>query len=152
MTVTPSRLVGDLAQTSIGLTGAQTQVLGLMEWTIDWKVKNVDATTTDDQGNEFWLPSTRSWTAKAKYAYIDGDTSQTAQIINQMITEQTLKTWNFFPTVAVGRGCWVGQASIESCTLTAGAGKVVAMDISLKGAGPCTFQAQLAPTGTQAES
>jgi hypothetical protein len=155
MTVTPTRLAGDLAQTSIGLTGAQTQVLGLMEWTIDWKVKNVDATTTDDNGNEFWLPSTRSWTAKAKYAYIDGDTSQAAQILNRLQTSQALLTWNFFPTVALGRGCWVGLASIESCTITAGSGKVVAIDISLKGAGACNFQTQLAPGGTgttQAES
>lgn len=152
MTVTPSRLVGDLAQTSIGGTaGSETQVLGLMDWTIDWKIKNVDATTTDDNGDEFWLPSTRSWTAKAKYAYIDGDTSQAAQILNKLQTSQALVIWNFFPTVLLGRGAWQGQASIESCTITAGSGKVVAIDISLKGAGPCTFKTQLAPSGTQGQ-
>ena len=143
-----SRLVGDLAQTSIGASGAETQILGLMEWTIDYKVKNVDATTTDDQGNEFWLPSTRSWSAKAKYAYIDGDTSQAANILNALQSAQTLVEWNFFPTVALGRGCWKGLASIESCTITAGAGKVVALDISLKGAGALSFATQLAPGGT----
>jgi hypothetical protein len=152
MTVTPSRLVGDLAQTSIGGTaGSETQVLGLMEWTIDWKVKNIDATTTDDGGDEYWLPSTRSWTAKAKYAYIDGDTSQATQIINKMITAQTLTVWNFFPTVLLGRGAWQGSAAIESCTITAGTGKVVAIDISLKGAGPCTFKTQLAPSSNQGQ-
>lgn len=152
MTVTPTRLVGDLAQTTIGGTaGSETQILGLMEWTIDWKVKNVDATSTDDGGNEYWLPSTRSWTAKAKYAYIDGDTSQLDNILNQMIAEQALVTWNFFPTVATGRGAWQGQASIESCTLTSGIGKVVAIDISLKGAGPCTFKTQLAPVSGEGQ-
>lgn len=152
MTVTATRLTGDLAQTSTGATGSETQVLGLMEWTIDRKVKTVDSTTTDDGGDETSLQSTRSWTAKAKYAYIDGDPSQAAAIFAAMSTSAGAVQWNFFHTPAQGRDAWTGKAYVDGCTITAGQGKIVALDISLKGTGPLTRSAQLAPTAGVAES
>lgn len=150
MPVTPTRLVGDLAQTSVGATASQTQVIGLMEWSIDWKRKKVEATTTDDTQITN-LPSLPEWSAKAKYAYIDGDISQENNIFASLVATQAPVEWNFFPTVGVGRDSWKGLAFIESATVTAGIGKVVAIDISLACAGPLTRVAQLAPTGTEAE-
>jgi hypothetical protein len=146
-----TRLVGDLAQTSTGLTGAETQVLGLTEWSIDRKVKTVDSTTTDDGGDETALSSTRSWTAKAKYAYLDLDPSQAAQIFNGMGSAQAAVPWNFFPTVALGRAAWRGNAFIDGYTLTSGTGKLVAVDISLKGTGPLVYTTQIAPAAGVAE-
>lgn len=150
-TPTVTRLTGDLAQTSVGITGSEVQTLGLQEWTIDRKLKTVDGTTTDDQGDESNFSSTRSWTAKAKFAYLDSDTSQAANIFNAISSAQTAVPWNFFPTVALGRGAWNGKAYVDGYTLTAGVGKLVAVDVSLKGTGPLTFTVQTAPTGNQAE-
>lgn len=152
MTVTATRLTGDLAQTSTGATGSETQVLGLMEWTIDRKKKTVDSTTTDDLADESSLESTRSWTAKAKYAYIDGDPSQAAAIFAAMGTSGGAVEWNFFHTPAVGRDAWTGKAYVDGCTITAGVGKIVAIDISLKGTGPLMRSAQLTPSAGVAES
>lgn len=152
MAVTATRLVGDLAQTSIGATGSETQVLGLMEWTIDWKRKTVDSTTTDDAAHESNLGSTDSWTAKAKYAYIDGDTSQASNVLAALSTATAAAKWNFFGTVATGRDSWTGSAYIDGCTITAGVGKIIALDISLKGTGPLTKVAQVAAVGGEAEN
>jgi predicted secreted protein len=146
-----TRLTGDLAQTSVGLTGTQTQTLGLQEWTIDKKAKMVDSTTTDDAGHETSLASTDSWTAKAKYAYIDSDTSQASAIFNALSSAQAAVQWNFFPTPLLGRGVWSGKAFVDGYTLTAGVGKLIAVDISLKGTGPLTFGVQLAPASGVAE-
>src|SRR6266852_4013949 len=109
---TATRLTGDLAQTSTGLTGSQTQVIGLQEWTIDRKLKTVDATTTDDGGDETSLTSTRSWTASAKYVYIDADPTQAAQILNAISSTQGATQWNFFPDAVLGRGAWSGKAFV----------------------------------------
>jgi hypothetical protein len=147
-----TRFAGDLAQTSTGVTGSEVQVLGLTEWSIDRKVKTVDSYTTDDAGDETSLPSTRSWTAKAKYAYLDSDPTQAAQIFNGISSAQAAVQWNFFPTVATGRGAFSGKAFIDGYTLTAGAGKLVAVDISLKGTGPLAFGVQIAPVGGEAEN
>lgn len=152
MTVTATRLTGDLAQTSTGATGSETQVLGLLEWTIDRKKKTIDSTTTDDLGDETSLESTRSWTAKAKYAYIDGDTSQAAALFAALSTSSGAVQWNFFHKPELGRDAWTGKAFVDGCTLTAGVGKMVAIDISLKGTGPLTRSAQLAPASGVAES
>jgi predicted secreted protein len=146
-----SRLTGDLAQVSVGLTGSQTQVLGLKEWTIDRKMKTVDSTTTDDAGDETSLSSSRSWSASANFVYIDADTSQAAQILNAISSAQTAVQWNFFPDAVVGRGAWHGLAYVESYKLAGGVGKVFALDITLKGTGPLTFGAQIAPLSGVAE-
>lgn len=151
MAPSASRLTGDLAQTSTGITGTQTQVLGLMEWTIDRKLKTVDSTTTDDLGDETSLSSTRSWTASAKYAYIDTDTSQATQILNAISSAQTAVQWNFFPDAVTGRGAWSGKAFVDSYKLSGGVGKVFALDVTLKGTGPLTFGVQLAPASGVAE-
>jgi len=151
MTVPVTRLTGDLAQTSTGVSGTQTQLLGLQEWTVDRKLKTVESTTTDDAGDETALTSTRSWTAKAKYAYLDQDTSQAAQIFNGIGSAQTAVQWNFFPVAVLGRGAWSGKGYIDGYTLTAGVGKLVAVDISIKGTGPLTFATQLALVSGEAE-
>jgi hypothetical protein len=146
-----TRLTGDLAQTSVGLTGSQAQVLGLMEWSIDRKFKTVDATTTDDDGDEYNLTSTRSWSASAKYAYIDGDTSQLTNILEAISVGQQPAQWNFFPDAVLGRGAWYGTAWVESFKIGGGVGKTFAIDVTLKGAGQLHFAPQLAPTSGAAE-
>jgi len=145
-----SPLTGDLAQTSVG-TGTETQVIGLQEWTIDRKLKTLDATTTDSGGDEVSLPSTRSWTASAKYVYLDADPSQAAQILNAIANAQTAVQWNFFPDAVLGRGAWKGLAFVDSYKLAGGVGKVFGVDITLKGTGPLTFTTQIAPVANQAE-
>lgn len=146
-----TRLTGDLAQTSVGVTGSQSQVLGLMEWTIDRKLKVVDSTTTDDAGDETSLASTRSWTVSAKFAYLDGDTSQATNILNAISSAQTATQWNFFPDAVTGRGAWYGKAFVDSYKLAGGVGKVFALDVTLKGTGPLTFGVQIAPVSGEAE-
>lgn len=156
----PKKPLGDLAQTSVGLAGGtQTQVLGLAEWTIDWKRKTVEATTTDDAQYESSLPSTKSWTGKAKYMFIDQEDSQEDVILAAIDSVmEDPANWNFFPTVAEGRNAFTGKAIIDGITLTSGMGKVVGLDVSLKGTGPLGRVAQIAPivnadtvTGLQAK-
>ena len=156
--VTPAKLLGDLAQTSVGASGSETQVIGLSEWTIDWKRKTADATTTDDATYESSLGSTASWSVKAKYMFIDGDPSQSTNILATINTVQTPQTWNFFPTVAQGRSAFSGAAYVDGITIASGMGKVVGLDVSLKGTGKLYVNSQLAPqtniatvTGEQAE-
>lgn len=151
MAPTATRLTGDLAQTSVGLTGAQTQTLGLQEWEINRKAKNVDSTTTDDLGDESNLNSSRSWDATAKFAYIDSDPTQAAAIFNAMSSASAAVQWNFFPDAVTGRGAWYGKAWVTGYKLTGGVGKIFAVDVTLKGTGPLTFGVQLAPTGNVAE-
>ena len=146
--LTPSKIVGDLAQTSVGATGAQQQVIGLAEWTIDWKRKTVDATTTDNLTYESSLPSMASWSVKAKYMFIDGDPGQATNILATIGTPQTPVTWNFFPTIAAGRSAFSGQAYVDGITIASGMGKVVGLDCSLKGTGQLFVDTQLAPTVT----
>jgi predicted secreted protein len=146
-----TRLTGDLAQTSVGLTGSQVQTLGLQEWSIDRKFKTVDATTTDDAGDEYNLTSTRSWSASAKFLYIDADPTQATAILNAISVGQQPVQWNFFPDAVLGRGAWYGTAWVDSYKITGGVGKPFAIDVTLKGAGPLHFGAQLAPTSGVAQ-
>lgn len=156
---TPKKIVGDLAQTSIlNAAGTEEQVFGLVEWTIDWKRKTVEATTTDDATYESSLGSTKSWTAKAKFMYIDGDASQQDAVLASVDSLQLdAVLWNFFPTVEIARALWQGYAIIDGITIASGMGKVVGLDVSLKGTGPLKRLAQIAPvanntvTGQQAE-
>lgn len=152
MTVEATKLTGDLAQVSVGLTGAQTQVIGLMEWSIDWKLKMVNSNTTDDQGHDSNLPSNDSWTATAKFAYIDGDTSQLANILAAIQTRQGAQTFNFFPTVEASRASWQGKAYISSIKISGGVGKIFGTDITLTGTGVLAQPVQLAPTAGVAEN
>jgi predicted secreted protein len=147
-----TRLNGDLAQCSVGLAGAQSQVLGLQEWNIDRKFKTTECTTTDDQGDEANLTSTRSWTASAKFAYIDGDPSQAANIINAITVGQQPVQWNFFPAAVSGRGAWSGLAWVDSYKLSGGVGKLFAFDVTLKGSGKLSFNPQLAPIAGVAQA
>lgn len=142
---TVTKLTGDLAQTSVGASGSQTQVVGLSGWTIDWKRKTAEATTTDDATYESSLGSTASWTAKAKYVYYDGDASQKNQILAAITTPQQPQTWNFFTTPEAGRVAFTGQAYIDGITLDSGVGKIIGLDVSLKGTGPLTTPVELAP-------
>ena len=144
---TASKIVGDLAQTTVGATGAETQVIGLSEWTLDWKRKTADATTTDNATYESSLPSTASWSVKAKYMFVSADTSQATNILATITALQSPLTWNFFPTVATGREAFSGQAYVDGITIASGMGKTVGLDVSLKGTGPLSILTQLAPTG-----
>jgi len=147
-----TRLTGDLAQTSVGATGSQTQVLGLVDWEINRKVKSVECTTTDDAGEEFSLPSTRSWRATAKYAYLDQDPSQLAQILNAISSGQTVLEWNFFPDAVTGRYSWKGSAYVDSFKLGGGVGKEFGLDITLVGVGVLTAVVQTAQVSGEAEN
>lgn len=154
----PAKLLGDLAQTSVGAAGSETQVIGLAEWTIDWKRKTADATTTDDATYESSLGSTASWSVKAKYMFIDGDPTQSTNILATITTPTSPQQWNFFPTIATGRAAFSGNAYVDGITIASGMGKVVGLDISLKGTGRLNVLSQTAPvanaatvTGQQAE-
>lgn len=131
---------------AVALTAGELQVLGLQEWTADWKRKMLDATTTDDAGAETSLGSTTSWTAKAKYAYYDGDPSQLNVILAQIQTPSGAQKWNFFVDAVNSDVCWTGYAYIESISLSgAGVGKMIGVDVSLKGTGPLTQTVEVAP-------
>jgi hypothetical protein len=144
--VTPIKAVGDLAQVSTGATGAETDTIGLMEWSVKFKRTAVTSTTTDGNGWASKLASTAEWTATAKYAYIDGDTSQAA--IRAAITtlQTTSQKYNFFNQPATGRDSWSGNAIMTGIDFTTGTGKIFGMDITLEGDGPLTLIPQLAPT------
>ncbi len=155
---TPQKLLGDLAQTSVGTGAGETQVLALSEWTLEYKRKTADATTTDDATWGSSIGSTKEWSVKSKYMFVSGDTSQAQSILAAINTVQSAQPWNFFPTIGTGREVWSGLAYVESITLATGIGKVVGLDITLKGTGPLTQGVQLAPvanpntvTGQQAE-
>ena len=146
-----TRLTGDLAQTSVGVTGTQTQILGLVDWEITKKIKKVTCTTTDDAGSEYNLPSTMSWSATAKYAYLDQDPSQLNNILNAIVAGQTPLQWNFFPDAVTGRLAAHGTAFVDGFKLGGGVGKEFALDVTLTGAGPLVFGVQLAPASGVAE-
>ena len=145
--------------TAVALTvTVETQVIAMSEWTIDFKRKTAEATTTDDATWESSLGSTKSWSVKAKFMFISGDASQSQSILAAITTVQSATLWNFFPTIAVGREAWQGLAYVDGITLATGMGKVVGLDVSLKGTGPLNQVTQLAPvavtntvTGLQAE-
>jgi hypothetical protein len=137
----------------------EEQVISLGEWTIDVKRKTVDATDTDSGAWEEALGSTKSWSGKSKYLFVDGDESQADQIFSMIDDlEADAATWNFFPTVASGRAVWQGEAIIDGITLAGGVGKLFGLDVSLKGTGPLRRLTQSTPvanantiTGEQAE-
>jgi len=140
------------------IAAAEVQVVGLNEWSIDWKRKTVDATTTDDSAYESSLGSTASWTAKAKYIFYDGEASQLDFILAAIMSPQAPQKWNFFPDYANSDIIWTGLAFVDGIPITAGVGKIVGLDVSLKGTGPLTIGSQSAPianpntiTGEQAE-
>ena len=146
------------AATALTAAGEQ-QVICLAEWTLDWKRKTPDATTTDDGEYESSVASTKSWSVKAKYMFCDGDPSQAGNILAFIDTTQVdYLTWNFFPTISSGRLAFQGTAIVDGITMGTGIGKVVGLDVSLKGTGPLTRMTQIAPvtttttaTGQQAE-
>ena len=120
MSVTPKKLTGDLAQATIGTLGSDQNIIGLMDWTIDAKIKMVDGTTTDGLGSEFSLPSTVSWSAKSKWAYVDGDPGQASAILQALQLQATPLNWNFYPTQGTGRAVWSGPAYIDGLTISGG--------------------------------
>lgn len=131
----------------------QNQVVGLGEWTLDWKRKTVEGTTTDDAEYESSLASTKSWSGKAKYMFIDADDSQEDIILAVLdLMETDTQTWNFFPTVESGRAAFQGDAIIDGITIAAGLGKVVGLDISLKGTGTLKKLTQRDPIASNTPS
>ena len=146
---------------AIALTiSGEVQVIGLQDWSISWKAKSVDSTTTDDASYESSLPSSASWTVKAKYIYLMGDPSQAKLVRSILQNPQTsTQTWNFFPTDRQGDDAFTGQAYIDGIDIDgAGVGKILGMGTSLKGSGPLAITPGLAPvtnsnttTGLQAE-
>jgi hypothetical protein len=133
--------------TGVALTvGGQTQVIGLQDWSIAFKLKTADATTTDDSAWESSLPSSKSWTAKAKYVYLMGDPSQIANIRATLAASPSAAVlWNFFADPVTGDDSFSGMAYVDGIDWAAGVGKIVGQDVSLKGTGPLTIIAQLAP-------
>lgn len=150
-TVTLSANATATASTVTLTANAEQQVIGLVEWSIDFKLKTADATTTDDSAWESSLPSSKSWTAKAKYIYLEGDPSQIAQIRAALSqTPSVPLMWNFFPDPVTGDDGFKGMAYIDGITWSAGVGKIVGQDVSLKGTGPLTAITQLAPIANAA--
>jgi hypothetical protein len=141
------RLTGDLARTTVGINpgidapGA-TQVIGLTDWTMTIKQKSIDASTTDDDAWEDWLPSMSSWTAKAKYVYEMGDTSQMTNIIQATIGtgRRTSSQWNFFLDSESGDDSFSGQAFISGLGISSIIGRTVTMDVTLQGRGPLNLR------------
>ncbi len=136
----------------------EQQVVGLMEWSIDIALKTPDATTTDDAAWESALPSSKSWTATAKYCYYDGDPSQQANILATINAPGVVSKWNFFYDAVNSDQAFTGYAFISSIKLGAGSGKLIGLDVTLKGSGPLTQTTQTTPlvntltnTGLQAE-
>jgi hypothetical protein len=128
----------------------ETQVLGLQDWSISWKRKTVDSTTTDDGDYEDSLESTKSWTVKAKYAYLMGDASQQAYTRAVLARGASgTMVWNFFPTDQIGDDALTGTCIMDGLEITgAGTGKLISQDVSLKGKGALVVTPQLAPVAT----
>lgn len=144
--VAPKKLLGDLAQTSVIVNGQQTQIISLAEWSLSWKRKTAEATTTDDAEYESSVGSTKSWSVKAKYMFLDGDTTQETYVIGAINALQNdANLWNFFPTVEQGRDAFQGYAIIDGIDFQTGMGKCCGLDISLKGTGALTLLKQSAP-------
>lgn len=134
--------------TGVTLTAktVEQQVIGLKNWSIAFKLKTADATTTDDSAWESSLPSSKSWTAKADYVYLMGDPSQIAQIRAALTqTPSVPLPWNFFADPATGDDSFQGLAYIDGIDWDAGVGKIVGQNVTLKGTGPLTILAQTAP-------
>ena len=125
----------------------ESQTFGLMEWEISWKLDTVASTTTDNAGYKSFLPSNAEWTVTAKFAYLLGDTSQTNNV-RSIITalQRTTQRWNFFMAPEAGDDSFYGNAFIDSIKFGAGGGKIVGMDVTLKGSGPLYIAPTLAPT------
>jgi hypothetical protein len=147
------RLTGDFARTTVGINpgidipgGSATQVIGLTDWTITIKQKSIDATTTDDDAWEDWLPSSASWTVKAKYVYLMGDPSQMANIIQAAIGSgrRTSSEWNFFLDSESGDDSFSGQAFISGLGISSIIGRTITMDVTLQGRGPLNLRNQAA--------
>lgn len=143
---TPAKQTGDLAQVSTGATGAEIPIIGLMEWQIKWKRKVVESTTTDGNGYAGNLASTASWSATAKFAYVDGDVSQAG--IRAAITtlQSTSSKYNFFNSPSTGRDSWSGNGIMTGIDFATGVGKIFGMDITIEGDGPLNLISELAPT------
>jgi hypothetical protein len=136
------KLTGDLAQTSVGIAGgAPSHVFGLMEWTIEYKVKSSISTTPASANWEESLSQSASWSAKAKYAYLMGDASQKDAILAAIVSSASAMQWVFFLDDDVG-DLFTCKAYIDGITLGAGVGKIVGLDVSLKGTGPLLFLTQ----------
>jgi hypothetical protein len=149
--ITPTKQTGDLAELSTGLTGAEVQVIGLMEWTIKWKRKTVESTTTDGAGYANKLGSTADWSATAKFAYVDGDASQGA--IRAAITalQTSSQKYNFFNAPTTGRDSYSGNGVLTGIDLSTGVGKIFGMDLTIEGDGPLNILPQIAPATGVAE-
>lgn len=122
----------------------QAQIVGLANWTIDWKRKGADSTTTDDAEYARNKGSTKSWSVKADYMFIDGDTSQNAYIMDALDnTDDGIRTWNLFPTVEQGRTAFQGGAFIDGITWASGIGKVLSVNVSSQETVSCAFWRRL---------
>lgn len=147
--VTPKKIVGDLAQAAIAGANGLEQVICLAEWTISWKRKTVEATTTDDALYESSLGSSKSWTVKSKFMFVDGDQSQVDGVLVAIDTNALdAIPWTFFPTVETGRQAFQGLCIIDGIDIGSGTGKIVGLDASLKGTGPLKRLVQVAPVQT----
>ncbi len=136
----------------------EQQVVGLMSWDITVDLDAPDATTTDDAAWKSSLPSAKGWTATSKYCYYDGDPSQQANILSTINAPGQVYKWNFFFDAVNSDQAYTGNAFISSIKFGAGTGKVIGLDVTLKGSGPLTQTTQTAPvanpltnTGLQAE-
>jgi hypothetical protein len=143
------RLTGDFARTTVGINPGvdipgSTQVIGLTDWAMTIKTKSIDASTTDDDAWEDWLPSMSSWTAKAKFVYLMGDQSQMNNIIQATIGtgRRTSSEWNFFLDSESGDDSFSGQAFISGLGISSIIGRTITMDVTLQGRGPLNLRNQ----------
>lgn len=142
----PIKQTGDLAQISVGLTGAEITTIGLMGWKIAWKRGVVKSTTTDGNGYAGKLASVAEWSATANFAYVDGDPSQIAIRNAIVVLQSTSAKYNFFNAPALGRDSWEGTGILTGINLDTGSEKLFGMDITIEGDGPLYLVPQLAAT------
>jgi predicted secreted protein len=103
--------------------------------------KMLDATTHASAGDEDFIPGNRGWTATASYLAVYSDAGQTD--IAAALTPGTKLKARFDPVgTAVGKPRREGFCFIEDFTEKAPTSDIVAVDITLRGAGALTLSTQ----------
>lgn len=143
MTWVPTRATGYNAALSTSVAGVLTKIAGLQSVDFNPSVHMVNVTTVDDQGTEFFLPGTSTWTASGKLALIPGDTTQTS-LMNALLAKTQLSI-TFTPIdAAVGSGAptYTSACYVEDMKMsTGGVNTQESLDIKLQGAGAFTVGA-----------
>jgi len=141
-TVTPHKLQGYKAQLQYTPSGggAAVTVAGLKEVEGGFKADELDAT---DHGNNGWksrLIGLLDFEGSAKLDYITGDTSQ--QALRSAILNSTPLAITLLPEVSIGEDSYVGSVIITDFKWDGKNTDLQGIQITMKGAGPFSIQAQ----------